>query len=112
MRGSIVGLVLIASWPAAAQLPYQEPGPFPVGVTVVELVKPSVTTGQPRALSTQVWYPATPGTGTPEGAFLRGAEVAKGRFPLVVFSHGSCGIPNQSVFLMEALASRGFIMAA
>jgi predicted dienelactone hydrolase len=112
MRGVLVGLMVIAAWPAAAQLPYQDPGPFAVGVTVVDLVKPSVTTGAPRALATQVWYPATPGTGTPEGAFLRGAEVAKGRFPLVVFSHGSCGIPNQSVFLMEALASRGFIMAA
>jgi len=29
-----------------------------------------------------------------------------------VFSHGSCGIPNQSVFLMQALASRGMILAA
>lgn len=71
-----------------------------------------MTTGEPRLLATQVWYPAKAGTGTPQAQFLRDADVATGRFPLGVFSHGSCGVPNQSVFLMEALASRGFILAA
>ena len=111
MRTLVVVLVLIARL-APAQTDYGAPGPFPVGFAVVELAKTSVTSGAPRPLPTQVWYPATSGTGTPEGPFLRDAEVAKGRFPLVVFSHGSCGIPNQSVFLMQALASRGFILAA
>ena len=32
--------------------------------------------------------------------------------PLVVFSHGSCGIPNQSQFLTAQLASHGFVVAA
>jgi predicted dienelactone hydrolase len=91
---------------------YTAPGPFPIGFTVVELTKNSVTTGEPRLLTTQVWYPAAAGTGTAQGPYLRDADVAKGRFPLVVFSHGSCGVPNQSPFLMEALASRGFILAA
>ena len=97
---------------AVAATDYTVPGPLPVGVTTVVLTKSSVTTGAPRVLETLVWYPAKSGTGTPEGRFLRDADVAPGHFPLVVFSHGSCGIPGQSVFLMEALASRGFIMAA
>src|SRR5262249_39381491 len=87
-------------------------GPLRVGFTVVQLTTTSVTTGAPRVLDTLVWYPAKEGTGTPDGAFLHDADVAKGRFPLVVFSHGSCGVPGQSPFLMSALASRGFIMVA
>jgi predicted dienelactone hydrolase len=91
---------------------YTTPGPFPIGFTTVDLTKTSVTTGEPRLLATLVWYPAVGGTGTVEGRYLRDADVAKGRFPVVVFSHGSCGFPGQSPFLMEALASRGFILAA
>jgi predicted dienelactone hydrolase len=35
-----------------------------------------------------------------------------GPFPLVIFSHGNNGIRFQSYFLMEALASHGFIVVA
>jgi predicted dienelactone hydrolase len=113
MRSAVlIVLVGVMARLAVAATDYTMPGPLPVGVTTVVLTKTSVTTGAPRVLETLVWYPAKSGTGTPEGRFLRDADVAPGRFPLVVFSHGSCGIPGQSVFLMEALASRGFIMAA
>ena len=106
-----VSLILLARL-AGAQADYTAPGPTKVGFTTIEITTTSVTTGAPRVLATPVWYPAKEGTGSPEGAFLRNAEVAKGRHPLVVFSHGSCGVPGQSQFLMEALASRGMIVAA
>jgi predicted dienelactone hydrolase len=112
MRPFLLVSTLVLARIAAAATDYTAPGPFAVGFTTVELTKPSVTSGEPRALGTQVWYPAVEGTGTPQGTVLRDATFAKGRFPLVVFSHGSCGIPNQSPFLMESLASRGFILAA
>jgi predicted dienelactone hydrolase len=114
MRLVVLSVLLLARVAAARSAPvdYTAPGPFPIGVATIQITTTSVTTGAPRVLATQVWYPAAEGTGTPEGAFLRGADVAKGRHPLVVFSHGSCGIPNQSPFLMEALASRGMILAA
>ncbi len=112
MRSLLLAAVLLSAHAAAADTDYTMPGPLPVGFTTITLTTTSVTTGAPRVLETQVWYPAKAGTGTPDGAFLRDADVAKGRFPVVVFSHGSCGIPNQSVFLMQGLASRGFIMAA
>jgi predicted dienelactone hydrolase len=104
---------LLAPRLSAAAMDYTARGPFPVGFRTIELTTSSVTTGEPRVLATQVWYPAVAGTGapTPSGLLEDGA-VAKGRFPVVVFSHGSCGIPNQSTFLMEALASRGFILVA
>jgi predicted dienelactone hydrolase len=109
---SMLLLAQVAAARSGAPADYTQPGPLPVGVTTVEITTTSVTTGAPRVLATQVWYPAVEGTGTPMGAFLRNADVVKGRHPLVVFSHGSCGIPNQSPFLMEALASRGMIVAA
>jgi predicted dienelactone hydrolase len=77
----------------------------------IQITTTSVTTGAPRVLDPGL-VSGSGGTGTPAGALLRDADVAKGRHPLVVFSHGSCGLPNQSPFLMEALASRGMILAA
>ncbi len=109
---SMLLLAHVAAAKSGAPADYTQPGPLPVGVTTVEITTTSVTTGAPRVLATQVWYPAAEGTGTPMGAFLHNADVVKGRHPLVVFSHGSCGIPNQSPFLMAALASRGMIVAA
>ena len=79
-----------------------------------------------RALPVDIWYPADP-----EG--VAGAErtrvilqaplgidsevayeqvpVAQGPLPVLVFSHGYQGIRLQSVPLMEALASHGFVIA-
>ena len=47
----------------------------------------------------------------PTGA-VRQVPVARGRFPLVLFSHGYAGFRDQSVFLTSALASWGFVVAA
>lgn len=47
----------------------------------------------------------------PSGGF-RGVDVARGRFPLVVFSHGFAGFRDQSSFLTSWLASWGFVVAA
>jgi predicted dienelactone hydrolase len=112
MRIVVAVSVLLVARLAAAQSDYTAPGPLKVGFTTIDITTTSVTTAAPRVLATLVWYPAKDGTGSPDGAFLRNAEVAKGRHPLVVFSHGSCGVPGQSPFLMEALASRGMIVAA
>ena len=84
---------------------------FPVGLTTLELAKTSAT-GEPRPLRTLMWYPAKPGTGSAEEFGLRDATVRRGRFPLVLFSHGSCGHPDEATYLTMALASRGFVVAA
>jgi predicted dienelactone hydrolase len=81
---------------------------------------PSGITARPELLATA--YSAV--TGLPTAMFdnlrlvrthaHRGVPLADGgRFPIVVFSHGP-GSANrsQSVFQMEALASRGFVVAA
>jgi len=107
---------------------FAEPGPFPVGVTTLEI---------PDGPPVEVWYPAVAGTtGTdtydlrdyvPDAirALLtddadatltidagRDAEAAEGEFPLVVFSHGSAGVRVQSTLLTSHLASWGMVVAS
>ena len=107
---------------------YTEAGPYPVGVTSLDLAAGN---------KVEVWYPAIEGTtGTdsydmrdfiPEAisALLtadvpavyeypagRDAGAATGTFPVVLFSHGSSGIRFQSTFLTAHLASWGIIVAA
>ncbi len=43
---------------------------------------------------------------------VRDAVLRKGRFPLLVFSHGNGGIRHQNVFQVEHLASHGYIVVS
>ncbi len=98
-------------------------GPYAVGRTTFDVVDPSRDN---RTLKVDVWYPSRPRdvvglakskidlllAQTDSPLAYDNPRVAKGRMPLVVFSHGSGGIRYQSWFLMEHLASYGFIVAA
>jgi predicted dienelactone hydrolase len=103
---------LVLSGTAHALPDVTKPGRFIVGVTDLTFTKNSETTGAPRPLDTFIWYPAVAGTGSETSSGRRDATVRPGRYPLVLFSHGLCGIPQQSIFLMTALASWGFIVAS
>jgi predicted dienelactone hydrolase len=94
-----------------------EPGPYGVGVRRITFTKESAFfPGQPRALRTDIWYPGPPGTGpinqlpggTPNVPLAEGLT----NLPLLMFSHGSCGFPSQSIALTPMFASYGFIVAA
>ncbi len=98
-------LLLALVTPAGAASP-------PVGVTTMTFTKTSVTTGEPRPLETVVWYPPEGHSGTPDPFGRRDARVRHGRFPLVVFSHGTCGLPTEASYLTTALAREGFVVAA
>ncbi len=71
---------------------------------------------QSRTLDTAIWYPAPAGSGSIQGPYdaIPDAPLAAGAapFPLVLFSHGSCGYPYQSTFLTALLATHGFVVAA
>jgi len=108
---AVLGLALPLS-ALAAPADFTAPGPYPVGMTKLHLTKRSVTTGEPRVLDTLVWYPAVAGSGTASPDVLLDADVLAGRWPLIMFSHGSCGTPGQSPFFTAGLASWGFIVAA
>src|SRR4051794_3784258 len=114
--------------PAVAAQAYTKPGPYPVGITTLELK---------GGVKVEIWYPAvhgsvgkdsydlrkivpqgiralltadTPATYTTNAA--RDSAPADGVFPLVLFSHGYTGIRQQSTFLTAHLASWGMIVAA
>ena len=52
--------------------------------------------GGPRKLTVQYWYPA-------------GAD---GKYPLIVFSHGSFGVKSSNLSLYRELASHGYVVCS
>jgi predicted dienelactone hydrolase len=89
-------------------------GPYRVGIVVTSFTKMSVTTGQPRTLDTAIWYPTDADGlpnqygGIPDAPLLQRVTP----FPVLLFSHGSCGYPTQSLFLTPHLASYGIVVVA
>jgi predicted dienelactone hydrolase len=108
------------TWPGAP--PLAGFGPMPVGVRTLTLKRDW------RPITVELWYPAAPGTRaggsyrtllrdgvtpiTLHGRAARRAAVAEGAFPLVILSHGYPGNRMLLSHLGEALASRGYIVAA
>ncbi len=100
-----------------------EPGPFTVGLVTTTMTD---TARNGRTLPVDIWYPVdaddTAGVANAEldlllatlglDDVLDAPAPADGEFPLVVFSHGSGGVRYQSYFLLQALASHGFVVAA
>lgn len=63
-----------------------------------------------RRLDTWIWYPAT-ATLSDEPA--PDAPLAKsGPWPLIIYSHGTYGRPDNATHICEFLASRGYVVAA
>jgi len=105
--------------------PPDQPGPFAVGYEAVEWVDADRAD---RVLPVEIWYPVDPADAEgrdpvtyPLGPMIGlQSEVAVAGAPvsdrqdqtLLVFSHGYGGISNQSIGLMEALASHGFVVAS
>jgi len=128
----VIGLGALAVVPAGAGPAQPAPpgrtapvadGPYGVGLTTFTATDPA----RPgRTLTFDAWYPTVRGTSSGSPASLdllvtqlalpgvrRDAQPLRGqRFPLVAFSHGSGGVRYQSWFLLEALASHGYVVVA
>lgn len=107
----------VVDWSAGTCDDVRAPGPYTPGFQYVTIVKDSVASpGTPRTLKTAVWYPAAPGIGPIDpatgGVTNAPPDHSGGPFPIVLFSHGSCGWELQSRFLTPLLASRGFVVVA
>jgi predicted dienelactone hydrolase len=79
--------------------------------------------GDKRTRQLDLWYPTTEkeqrfeykglfGTRGPVGFAAKEAAVAAGPHPLLVFSHGFLGSSDQSIFLTEACARAGYVVAS
>ncbi|MET8362643.1 chlorophyllase [Micromonospora sp. NPDC005194] len=94
--------------PAATPTPQVPAGTAPksafgVGVRQLKLNRDG------RALPVTLWYPAA---GEAGGAVKRSAAAAQGRFPVVMFSHGLTGRPEDYATLLTRWAAAGFVVAA
>jgi len=77
--------------------------PFAVGVRRYNWTRGS------RPCTTYVYYPAT---GTAGGNPVTDAPAANGVFPVYNFTHGYQSSPQNSLFIIRALASAGFVVPA
>ncbi len=87
-------------------------GSFLVGATRFTVDHTGVG-GVARPLDVVVWYPTADKKGADET--LGGAldvSVAGGGYPLIAFSHGLGGIPEQSTFFTTFMASHGYVVVA
>jgi len=97
-----------------------DPGPYRVGYRASEVTY-SDDVSTERSLRLALWFP-TEATSGGNAAYLGGAIAAPdvlddpapapGPRPVVLFSHGHQGFAENSAFLMEHLASHGFVVAA
>lgn len=106
----------VVDWTAGTCFDVRALGPYAPGFRTVQYTKESVSSpGTPRVLDTSIWYPAPPGSGpisATGGVDNAPLDLSGGPYPLALFSHGSCGHPQQSTFLTPLLASYGFIVVA
>src|ERR1700761_9863608 len=156
MKQILFATIFAIALPLCAQVKNPEQmGPYPVGVTTMQLddaSRPDPELG-PRPLRTEIWYPATdaakslpknlysdflmrgaiPGTvavaeeglggyrkgltvaeldKTFKNISVRDAQVRDGKWPLIVFSHGSGGTRVGYIFFVEFMASHGYVVMA
>lgn len=138
----LLSLSLLASVPVQAQVQIQEKqaltlpisrpdapplalrGEFQVGVKTLKLTDST----RKRDFTLEVWYPAKLTAGQLEatvysaragaldikltGQALRNAAPSSGKYPLIIVSHGQPGSRYALTYLTEALAARGFVVAA
>ena len=101
----------------------QTHGDYAVGRRTFTITDPS----RQRTITVDAWYPApqtavagmplsryevVSGLSYPSHMAYDDAPAATGRFPVMIFSHGKPTIRFQSSFLMETVASYGFVVLA
>ena len=111
-------------------------GPYPVGTRVLYFIDPSRKEMHPhtppnsREVVIQIWYPSATTKGPhamyrqwkecdPRSTYqavlatdsLQDAPLANGRFPVILFNPAWRGFKNRSTFIMQELASQGFVVA-
>jgi predicted dienelactone hydrolase len=107
----------VVDWTAGTCSDVRARGPYEAGVRAITLTKQSVVDPQQaRVLETVVWYPTAAGAGPIDGGtggvLDAPVDASGGPYPVLLFSHGSCGYSLQSKFLLPVIASRGYVVIA
>jgi predicted dienelactone hydrolase len=139
--GVVALLLVVAGLALSYALPMfhlkKPTGPYAVGTRGLYFVDPNHQETHPgaphgnRQLVVQVWYPSATNKGKHAIYRQRGetdlrstyqavlrvdsiqdAPLANGRFPVVIFNHAWRGFRNRSTFLMQELASQGFVVVS
>ena len=102
---------------------FEESGPWSIGFRETE-IEYSTPRGDVRKMRLLLWYPVDGASNSSvEAAFVGGLVIrsdiyvegnppSDNLFPLLVFSHGSQGLAEQSFYLSEHFASHGWIVVA
>lgn len=106
----------VLEWGAGTCIDVREDGPYGRGVHFVTLRKPSIADpSAERSIAVAVWYPIEKDRAASDPVQpVENAppDLSGGPYPVVMFSHGSCGYKEQSIFLTPYLASHGFVVVA
>jgi pimeloyl-ACP methyl ester carboxylesterase len=122
------GVVLVVSWAivlggitagATERTASGDDGAYPVGRvarTFVDRTRrtpadpiAAITPAPRRVLPTTIYYPAR--RGSADGGVMRDARPARGKHPLVVFSPGAPGMPEEYEALLADWAAHGYVVA-
>ncbi|MEZ4266594.1 MAG: hypothetical protein R3F39_09470 [Myxococcota bacterium] len=96
-------------------------GPFRVGYRTLEITYTPETFDTPRTLEISLWYPtdATTGKSAAYGLFVDRDDVLADPppagtepYPVLFFSHGNGGMPQQNWSMSERAASHGWLVVA
>lgn len=106
----------VVEWTAGTCSDVRVRGPFQTGMRTITMTKKSVVhPEQDRVLDTVVWYPTAADAGPVDGTggvVDAPLDLSGAPYPVLLFSHGSCGYPLQSTFLLPLIASRGYVVIA
>jgi dienelactone hydrolase len=107
----------VVDWTAGTCSDVRARGPWGAGATHIVFTKQSaVDPLEPRPLDTYIWYPTAVGAGPIDAATNAVLDApldpSGGPYPVVLFSHGSCGYSLQSSFLMPLIAARGYVVVS
>jgi predicted dienelactone hydrolase len=112
----LVTLLVFASFFATAPARTEEPAAAQsAGFRKFSITYPAAD--EERHRNVFLWYPSSKDAQRHDyrgqiGFVAVDAEVAQGSHPLILFSHGFLGTGDQIIFLMEAFARRGYIVAS
>ena len=108
----------VVTWTAGTCFDPRDEGPYAAGVRVISWTKDSASSpghaahARHRRLVPGAARAADRSIRSTRGVVDAPLDASGGPYPVVLFSHGSCGYPLQSTFLTPLLASRGFIVVA